>query len=78
MNDKDQNKNFKVEWLGIDGGLVALYFILVIFLGYGMVTRSDIILGWIAPIALIAATTVIFLNYLKTVFSFMRDYGKEK
>ncbi|HCJ58533.1 MAG TPA: hypothetical protein DHV55_15120 [Clostridiaceae bacterium] len=74
--NKAKKNDLTVEWLGIDGLLVALYFVVCGILGYGMVVKSDFILGKLAPYGLIGITVAIFLNYISTVVNFMRNFDK--
>lgn len=73
-----KKEDLKVEWIGMDGFLVALYLVLVAFLGYGMFTLNDTILGVIAPWGLMIAATVIFLAYLKTLFGMAIKANQER
>ena len=42
-------KDLEIKWLGIDGFLVLLYFLITGFIFYGILTRNDIIVGKIIP-----------------------------
>ena len=69
----------KVEWLGVDGGLVLLFIVLACIYGYGMLHGVDFIIGIMAPGLAILFTVSIFLKYCTEVFSFATGKkGKKK
>ena len=70
-------KDLEISWLGIDGFLVALYFVFVAIIYYAITARNDFIVGTAIPYALMTIVTLIFLNYLSIVFKFARNSGKE-
>ncbi|MCC0641266.1 MULTISPECIES: hypothetical protein [unclassified Clostridioides] len=61
-------KDLEIKWLGIDGFLVLLYFLITGFIFYGIVTRNDIIVGKIIPYGVMIAVVIIFFDYLYRVF----------
>ncbi|MCC0704342.1 MULTISPECIES: hypothetical protein [unclassified Clostridioides] len=61
-------KDLEIKWLGIDGFLVLLYFLITGFIFYGIVTRNDIIVGKIIPYGVMIAVVMIFFDYLYRVF----------
>ncbi|MDB0440416.1 hypothetical protein ACTPDI_14380 [Clostridioides difficile] len=65
-------KDLEIKWLGIDGFLVLLYFLITGFIFYGIVTRNDIIVGKIIPYGVMVAVVIIFFDYLYRVFKMTR------
>ncbi|UWD49281.1 hypothetical protein NYR90_03350 [Clostridioides difficile] len=65
-------KDLEIKWLGIDGFLVLLYFLITGFIFYGIVTRNDIIVGKIIPYGVMIAVVIIFFDYLYRVFKMTR------
>jgi hypothetical protein len=70
-------KDLEISWLGIDGFLVALYFVFVGIIYYAITARNDFIVGTAIPYALMTVVTLIFLNYLSIVFKFSRNNGRK-
>lgn len=60
----------KVEWLGVDGGLILLFIVLACIYGYGMLNGIDFIVGILSPGLAICITVGVFLKYCTEVFSF--------
>ncbi|MCC0633111.1 hypothetical protein [Clostridioides sp. ZZV15-6388] len=65
-------KDLEIKWIGIDGFLVLLYFLITGFIFYGIVTRNDIIVGKIIPYGVMIAVVIIFFDYLYRVFKMTR------
>lgn len=65
-------KNLDISWLGLDGFLVALYFIAVGIIYYAITTQNDFIVGQMIPYGIMIAVTLIFINYLSIVFKFSK------
>lgn len=76
--DKEANKIPKVEWLGIDGALVLLYFILAGVYTYGIIGRVDFIVGIMAPVIACGITVLVFLRYCVEVVGFMKKTKGDK
>ena len=55
-----------------DWVLVAVFFIVVGILWMGVVQKNDFIIGELLPYSLMAVVTILFLDYFRRVFSFMR------
>ena len=75
MADKkaaDKKNSLDIEWLGMDGFLVALYFIVVGFIFYAIISKNDLIIGTIIPYGIMIAVTLIFVNYLSIIFKFAK------
>jgi hypothetical protein len=75
-NTKSVDDKLKIEWIGLDGFLVALYACIVAIIMYGVITRSDFIIGKLAPYGLMTAVTLIFISYLFQVASFIKTNTK--
>lgn len=67
-----KNKADKIEWKGIDGLLVALFFIVSFIIWISIVYKIDIIVGYIIPITLAIVVTLIFLQYLTEIYKFSK------
>lgn len=76
--EQGQNRVPKVEWLGIDGALVLLYFILAGVYTYGIIGRVDFIVGIMAPVIACGITILVFLRYCFEVVGFMRSSKRDK
>lgn len=63
-----------VEWFGVDGALVALYAVLAIIFGYGMVHQVDALVGILAPGIAMLITFGVFARYWFEV----REFSKRK
>lgn len=61
-----------VEWMGMDGLLVALYLTLATIYGWGVINRVDWIVGIMAPVNCIIITWGVFFRYCKEVYGFMK------
>lgn len=62
----------KIEWKGIDGFIVSLFFIVSIIIWVSILYKNDIIIGYIIPITLAGVVTVIFIQYLREIFKFTK------
>ncbi len=69
-------KDLEISWFGLDGFLVALYFVFVAIIYYAITARNDFIVGVAIPYGLMITVTLIFLNYLSIVFKFSKAKGK--
>ena len=75
--EHDKNQVPKIEWIGIDGGLVLLYLILAAIYTYGILGRVDFIVGVMAPAMAGGITVLTFLRYCFEVGSFLRKKPKD-
>ena len=75
---QESQKTPKVEWLGVDGALVLLYFLLAGVYTYGILGRVDFIVGILAPGIAFGITVLTFLRYCFEVGSFMRRTNDKK
>ena len=67
-----KDKTDKIEWKGLDGILVALFFIVSIIIWLSIINRIDIIVGYIIPITLAIVVTLIFVQYLTEIYKFSK------
>ena len=67
----------KVEWIGIDGLLVLLYFVCGAIIMWGLIARVDWTVQIFAPGVAALMTTGIFVRYLFEVFTFGKTGGKK-
>ena len=77
IGSPEYKKEMKVEWFGVDGGLVLLYFVACGIIMWGLITRTDWTVMWFAPGCAALMTTGIFIRYLTEVFSFGKSGGKK-
>ena len=70
-----EKKDLEISWIGLDGFLVALYFVLAGIIYFAINTKNDFIIGRLIPYGIMIAVTAIFLNYLSLVFKFMKNAG---
>lgn len=70
-NDKHV-KIDKIEWKGIDGFLVSLFFIVCAIIWISIIKKIDVIIGYIVPITLAIIVTVIFIAYLREIYKFSK------
>jgi hypothetical protein len=68
----DKKNSLEISWLGIDGFLVVLYFIVVSVIYYAISTRNDFIVGVVIPYGIMLTVTLIFINYLTIIFKFAK------
>jgi hypothetical protein len=68
-------KGLEISWIGMDGFLVALYFVLVGIIYYAISAHNDFIIGRLIPYGIMITVTAIFANYLTVVFKFMKKSG---
>ena len=66
----------KIQWSGLDGFLVLLYFVEALVFGYCLLYDVDFMIGTVAPYFTLGVTTMIFLKYILEVFSFSRQIRK--
>jgi len=78
ISEAEYKEQTKVEWFGMDGALVLLYVVLSCIYGYGMIARSDFIVGVLAPCLAAGSTTLIFVRYLWELFTFGKTPAKAK
>lgn len=69
-------KNLEIAWLGIDGLLVALYFVAVGIIYYAITAQNDWLVGQVIPYGIMVVVTGIFVNYLLIVFKFTRPQDR--
>lgn len=69
-----EKKDLEISWFGVDGFLILFYLVIVGVIFYALKTSNDFIIGKLIPYAVMGAVTLIFLNYLTNVFSFMRNH----
>jgi ABC-type protease/lipase transport system fused ATPase/permease subunit len=65
-------KNDRIELLGPDGGLVALFAALVIIMFCSLKFKIDVLSGYVFPIMLLIIVCVVTIAYLKTLGKFIR------
>jgi lysylphosphatidylglycerol synthetase-like protein (DUF2156 family) len=65
-------KSLEISWLGLDGFLVALYFVIVGIIYYAITAQNDLLVGQIIPYGIMITVTLIFINYLLIVFKFIK------
>lgn len=80
MNDavKKIERDLEIEWLGLDGFLIALYLAIVGLIFYALKAENDFIVGTLIPYSVMAAVTVIFLTYVRHVLVFMRSHREKR
>lgn len=66
-------KDLEIKWFGIDGFLVALYFLVTAFIFYGIVTKNDLIIGKIIPYGVMVVVVLIFFDYLYRIYKMIKD-----
>lgn len=66
----------KVEWTGIDGFLVLMFFIVGAIIWISIIKKIDVVVGLIIPISLAIIVTVIFVAYLTEIYKFYRNKAK--
>lgn len=66
----------KIQWFGLDGFLVGLYFVEALVFGYCLLYDVDFMIGTVAPYFTLGVTTMIFLKYILEVFSFSHKTRK--
>lgn len=67
-----ETKIDKIEWKGLDGFLVLVFFIVSITIWISIIYKIDIIIGYIIPITLIIVVTAIFIQYLMEIYKFSK------
>lgn len=73
-----QKNSLEISWLGMDGLLVALYFVVVGFIFYAILSHNDFIIGRVIPYGIMIAVTLIFINYLSIIFKFAKPKSNVK
>ncbi len=78
--EKTQRKKFSLDiaWLGLDGALVAGYFVMVGVILYAIINHNDLIIGRIIPYGIMIAVTLIFINYICIITKFVRKSGRRE
>ncbi|MGG7163013.1 hypothetical protein [Clostridium ihumii] len=66
-------KDLEIKWIGIDGFLVLLYFLITAFIFYGIATKNDFIIGKLIPYGVMFVVTIIFCDYLKQVYKMIKN-----
>ena len=64
MEEKEKKRNDSIK---VDYMIVALYFIIVAGLFITLVFRIDFLVAYVLPYGVIAAVSVIFLDYLRKI-----------
>lgn len=77
ISQEEYQRQTKVEWIGMDGGLCLVFIVLSCIYGYGMINRVDWIVGVLAPALACGSTTLIFLRYLWQLFTFGKEPAKK-
>lgn len=73
MKEKEKEESMVIDWL-----LAALYFIVVLGLVISVYLRNDFLIEFGIPGILIAAVSIIFLNYLnKIIHTHPKDKEKK-
>lgn len=67
-----QKDGLEISWIGLDGLLVASYFVIVGIIFYAILNHNDFIIGKLIPYGIMIAVTLIFINYLSIVFKFAK------
>jgi inner membrane protein involved in colicin E2 resistance len=78
MSKSKKNNNLEISWLGMDGLLLALFFVVAGTIFWGILNKNDLLMGTIIPYGLMIGVTFIFLNYLSHVFNFSKPQNKEQ
>lgn len=73
-----QKNSLEISWLGMDGLLVALYFVVVGVIFYAILNHNDFIIGRVIPYGIMLAVTLIFINYLSIIFKFAKPKSNVK
>ncbi len=60
-----------LELGGIDWAMVAGYFAVVLFIGYGIHSQSDFIVAKLIPYGVMLVVTGIFIDYFCRIFRFV-------
>ena len=68
--------NLDIAWFGLDGFLVAAYFVVVAIIFYAIFAKNDLIMGTLIPYGIMIAVTGIFINYLSIIFKFSKPKSK--
>ena len=71
-NKKSKKFSLDIAWMGIDGALVAGYFVVVGIILYAIIAHNDFIIGRLIPYAIMAAVTLIFINYISIILKFVK------
>ena len=66
-------KDLEIKWIGIDGFLVLLYFLITAFIFYGIATKNDFIIGKLIPYGVMFVVTIIFCDYLKQIYKMIKN-----
>lgn len=72
----NEKNSLQISWLGLDGFLVALYFVVVGVIFYAILNHNDFIIGKLIPYGIMIAVTLIFINYLSIIFKFAKPTAK--
>ena len=67
----------KIAWLGIDGLLVLSYFVIVGIGLCSLVFRIDVLTAYIFPFILLCIVLFVFINYMRTLGSFLKAQRKQ-
>lgn len=72
MSQEKKKNNLEISWIGLDGFLVAMYFVVVGIILWTILNKNDFMMGTIIPFGLMIGVTLIFFNYLSHVFKFAK------
>jgi hypothetical protein len=72
-----EKDDLEISWIGIDGLLVAAYFVIIGIIFYAILYHNDFIIGKLIPYGIMTAVTLIFINYLSIVFKFAKPKNND-
>lgn len=73
-----EDKNTKIQWLGMDGFLVVLYPLVVGLIAFAIKFKIDFILGRLVPYGTMLVVFAILIKYFSEVMRFSKDVSKNK
>ncbi|OAA92187.1 hypothetical protein [Clostridium ljungdahlii] len=62
----------EIEWKGIDGFLISIFFIVCAVIWISIIKKIDAIIGYAIPILLAIIVTAIFIAYLREIYKFSK------
>ncbi|WP_245156582.1 hypothetical protein [Clostridium aminobutyricum] len=77
MSTLKKKNNLEISWLGMDGFLVAMYFVVVGIILWTILAKNDLMMGTIIPFGLMIGVTLIFFNYISHVFKFAKPKNQK-
>ena len=72
-----EDKNTKIQWLGMDGFLVVLYPLVVGLIAFSIKFKIDFILGRLVPYGTMLVVFAILFKYFSEVMRFSKDVSKK-